>query len=823
MPKFSFKALTPYLISILVFLTVSTAYFLPVFQGKVLSQGDIVQFTGMSKEINDYRDSKGEEALWTNSMFSGMPGMNISFRPAGSIPRYLNKIFMVYFPRPAAPLFISMFGFFVLMLVLGTNSWLATLGGLAYGLASFILISIESGHNTKVYCMAYMPLVTAGIIMAYRGKMILGAALTMFFLSIQVFHGHIQIIYYTMLLTLILVATYGILAVKEGTVPQFIKTSLLLAGAAFIALGPNATKLLNTYVSGQETMRGGSSELSSKAEQSKGGGLDYDYATRWSQGKMETFTLLIPYFRGGGREDLGEGSAMYNAMVKRGVQKQQALAMVSQAPTYWGSQPFTGGALYIGAIICFLFVLGMFSIKNPLKWGLFAAFLLSLLLAWGKFSPLIYDLFFDFVPLFNKFRTPAMALALTGLMVPTIGIWGLKEWMSDEMAKAIKMKMLKISGGITLAVILVLGIGGSALYDFQSESDSRTEAQYAQAGGADFGKMVIEAVQEDRVSMLMSDSIRSFVLVLLAIALLWAFAQGKLKSNFLMIGLCVLVVGDLWQVDKRYLNEGNFMTQRKYDQNFQPTQADLQIKQDPDPHYRVFNSTRDPYNDALTSYHHKSVGGYHPAKLIKYQDLADHHLYKNNMDVFSMLNAKYFIVNDKATNRPTVQQNPLALGNCWFAGKVNWAENADAEMEALNNFDPGNEVIIDKRYEDYMAGLNVSKESSATINLTQYDPKHMIYQSNSSREQFAVFSEIFYRANEDWNAYIDGEFAEHIRVNYVLRGMKIPAGNHTIEFKFEPAMVALGIKISYAFSILLLLLFSAAVFWEFKNANREAT
>lgn len=814
MARFTVKSLIPFFAPILLFAVVCSVYFMPLFQGKTISQGDIIQFTGMSKEINDYRDKTGDEPLWTNSMFSGMPALNISFRPSGTVSRYLNHVFALFFPRAAAPMFIAMVGLYLLMLVFGAPVWTAALAGIAYGLASFLLISIEAGHNTKTHCMAYMPLVIAGIVMAYRGKIILGGVLTMLFLSIQIFHGHIQVIYYTMLLTIVLVVTFAIVAFREHKLPDFIKASLVLAGAAMIAIGPNSTKLLNTYVYGQETMRGGSSELSAKAEQKKGGGLDYDYATRWSQGKMETFTLLIPYFRGGGSENIGESSAMYEALVKRGFGEQQAAGMVQRAPTYWGDQPFTSGALYIGAIVCFLFVLGMFSINNPLKWGLFAVFILSLLLAWGKYSIIVYDLFFDFVPMFNKFRTPAMALALTGLIVPIVGFWGLKEWLSDSINKTTRIKMLKMAGGITLGVILVLGMGGQMFYDFESENDQRIEAQYAQAGGAEFGKTMVNALREDRASMLMSDSFRSFILVLLAAGMMWAFATGKLKEKYLMVALGILIVGDLWQVDKRYLNTENFVSEGQYQRSFLPTQADLQIKKDPDPHFRVFNTTRDPFNDALTSYHHKSVGGYHPAKLIKYQDMIDHHIGKNNMDVFNMLNTKYFIVNDKQSNRPTVQQNPLALGNAWFVNKVNWVENADQEITALSSFDPGSEVVIDQRFEDYLAGYNFSKgQKSANIQLSSYDPKLMTYQSNSSTDQFAVFSEIFYRGNEDWKAYIDGNFAEHIRVNYILRGMKIPAGQHRIEFKFEPEVVALGETISLASSVVLVILLVGGLGW----------
>ena len=822
MKSIPFKSLIPHLVAIALFMALTVAYFNPMFQGKEISQNDIIQWKGMAKELNDYRVNNGEEALWTNVMFSGMPAFNISFRSGTNVSKLINQIITFDLPRAAAPVFIAMFGFYLLLIVLGANCWQAALSGLAYGLASFLLISIEAGHNTKTHCMAYMPLVISGIIMAYRGKILLGGVLTMLFLTIQIFHGHIQVIYYTMLLTIVLVISFGIIAFKEQKLPDFMKASLVLAGAALIAIGPNSTKLLNTYVYGQETMRGGSSELSSKAEQKKGGGLDYDYATRWSQGKMETFTLLIPYFRGGGAEDIGEGSAMYDALIKRGVGKQQAANMVKRAPTYWGDQPFTSGALYIGAIVCFLFVLGMFSINNPLKWGLFAAFILSLLLAWGKYSIIVYDLFFDFVPMFNKFRTPAMALALTGLIVPIVGFWGLKEWMSDTFNKIARIKLLKMAGGATLGVILVLGLGGQLFYDFESESDQRIEAQYAQAGGADFGKTMVNALRKDRASMLMGDSMRSFVFVLLAIGLMWAFATGKLKEKYLMAGLGILIVADLWPVDKRYLNEENFVSESQYQRSFLPTQADLQVKKDPDPHYRVFNTTRDPFNDALTSYHHKSVGGYHPAKLIKYQDMIDHHIGKNNMDVFNMLNTKYFIVKDKQSNRPVVQQNPLALGNAWFVNKVNWAENADQEIEALNSFDPGSEVVIDQRFEDYLSDYNFSKVQNASIQLTNYDPKLMTYQSNSSTDQFAVFSEMFYRGNEDWKAYIDGNFAEHIRVNYILRGMKVPAGQHTIEFKFEPEVLALGETISLVSSVILMILLVGGLGWSLRQQASEA-
>lgn len=538
------------------------------------------------------------------------------------------------------------------------------------------------------------------------------------------------------------------------------------------------------------------------------GGLDLDYATKWSYGKMETLTLLIPNFYGGASSgELSKKSELYKAFTANGVDQNQAKNIIKQVPLYWGEQQFTSGPTYIGAIICFLFVLGLILIKGKFRTWIIAGTILSVILAWGKHSFGIYELFFDYMPMFNKFRTPAMFLTLTCLTIPLLGIYTvdriLKEDFNQKDIKAALLKALYITGGLTLFFALL----GSSFFDFTGASDTQLEQQ----------GWPISALQSDRASMLQMSAFRSLFFILTAFGLFWYFLKGKVKKQHVILGLGLLILVDLWMIDKDYLNADNFKTKRNYKQAFLPSQIDQQILQDTDPNYRVLNLATNTFTDAMTSYHHKSVGGYHPAKLIRYQDLIENQISKNNISVLNMLNTKYFIVRDKQ-NQPLLRLNPNALGNAWFVQNIQLEANADAEMAALTNFNPATTAIIDQRYSNYIEGFNAEQDSSSNIHLIEYKPNHLTYQTTQNSEQFAVFSEIYYEGlGKDWQVFIDGKESEHIRVNYTLRGMRIPSGNHKVEFKFHPATFFVGEKVSLVSSILIIGFFGLVAFLQIKK------
>jgi succinate dehydrogenase hydrophobic anchor subunit len=539
---------------------------------------------------------------------------------------------------------------------------------------------------------------------------------------------------------------------------------------------------------------GGGSELTQKKSNTDGG-LDFEYATRWSYGlkDMEFFTFIIPNMKGGASGgSLDEGSATYEALVKNGVPDNQAQQYIARLPLYWGEQPFTSGPIYFGAAAMFLFILSFFVVRSNIKWWIATVCILSLLLGFGHNTP-FFKLLFDHLPFFNKFRTPTMALAIAQLCVPVMAALGLQEIINGTISKEDLLKKLKIAVGITAGIVVIIGIAGASIFSFSSTGD----AQYAES----FPDWMMAAIKKDRASLLRSDAFRSLFFIAAAFGLLWFFIQQKLSKTILLVSISALVLIDSWSVGKRYLNDESFIDAEQYKTgNYQPTEADLEILKDTDPNYRVYNTTRDPYNDALTSYYHKHIGGYHAVKLIKYQDLIENQLSKGNMNVFNMLNTRYFIGTNPQTKQPIAQHNPNACGNAWFVPQVKIVKNADEEMKSLDNFDPKQTLFVDQRYSS-LVKAPATFDSSATVTLTLFTPNKLVYESNSAADGVAVFSEVYY--DKGWNAYLDGKKADYFRGDYVLRAMSLPAGKHNIEFRFEPRPYFAGMKISYIGSIIL--------------------
>lgn len=805
MQKLNFKMFVPHLVAIVIFLSLTFAYFSPLLDGKRVSQSDMNQYLGMSKEITDFKEKTGEQTLWTNSMFGGMPAYLISVEYSANLVRYANLIMNLGLEKPANYLFISLIGFYILLLIFGVNPWLAIGGAIAYSFSSYFFIIEAVGHNTKALALAYMPPIIGGVVLAYRKKIIAGSAIAGLFLALQLLANHFQITYYTLLIVLVFILFFFYKSIIEKAYYKFFKSSAVLAITILLAFSTNITSLWLVYEYGKESMRG-KSELT-EDQHNKTGGLDKDYATAWSYGISESWTLLIPNFMGGASiGEVGKNSATFKALKDNGVPNTDAIC--KQLPLYWGDQPGTSGPVYVGAIIFFLFIFGLFYVKGYIKWWLLTATIFALFLSWGRNFMFFTDLFLDYFPGYDKFRTVSMILIIIEFAMPLLGILALKQFIENSEDKARFMKAFKIAIASVGGILLIFAVMPGMFFNFSAASD----AQLISNGWPEF---LVNAIKEDRQSMLTSDAFRSLIFILLFAGAMLAFYFKKLSVKYVYISLALLLIFDMWTVNKRYLNNDNFTAKREATTPFKPTQADIQILQDKDPDFRVLNLSVSTFNDASTSYFHKSIGGYHGAKMKRYQEIIEKQISKNNMSVLNMLNTKYFIVPTKDQGA-VVQRNYGALGNAWFVSNYKLVENADSEIVALDNFNPLETLVVDKRFEKEVNGFVPKRDSTAIISLTDYKPNHLTYKSKSSVEQLTAFSEIYYNSGKGWNAYIDGKAVEHFRANYVLRAMKIPAGEHTVEFKFEPSAYATGETISFASSALLVLMCIGAIVMELK-------
>ena len=808
---------------LLFFALISFGYFLPVIQGKKIETHDVKTWQGMSKEISDYRDQTGDEPLWTNSMFSGMPAYQISTYYKANLIQYVDKIIMKSFPRPVNILFLYLLGFYLLLVSLNVDYRISAVGAIAFAFSSYFFIIIQAGHMSKAHAIAYMPMVLASVMFTYRKKMFLGGVLTALTVALEIYCNHFQITYYLFLVLLLIGINEFIrnlrldIKHKKDTsklihIPEFIKRSFVLLIAGLLASGTAFTRLATTMEYGEESIRG-KSELTDNID-NKTSGLDKDYATQWSYGIAETMTLLIPNFHGGASQGaLSMDSELYKT-IKR---SPNAKKIIKQVPLYWGDQPIVNGPTYAGSIVLFLFVFGIFFIKSTIRnWILFAT-IMSILLSWGKNFMFLTDLFLNYFPAYNKFRAVSTILIIAELTIPLLGFYALNKLIKDDNLLIVdKKKYLKLAFYITGGITLVFALMPSLFFDFVGVQDSRLEKM----------GWPIQALQTDRATLLSNDAWRSFFFILLSFSTLWFFLKKKSekidisKQVILVIGLLVLV--DMWTINKRYLNDDIFVRASKIDRPYSKTAADQQILKDKTLNYRVFNQSVSTFNDASTSYFHKSIGGYHGAKLKRYQEVIEKHISQGNMKVINMLNTKYFISQDGK-----VQLNPGALGNAWYVKKVDIVKNADEEIAALKDFNPKLTALLDERYVSYFSDIYKSSEISSnllidssnhlnsTIILQEYEPNYLKYKSNSESRGTIVFSEIFY--DKGWNAYVNGKLQPHFRVNYILRGMNIDSGEHVIEFKFEPLTYHNGEKISLASSITLLLLLFLSLIKEYRR------
>lgn len=788
------KKLLPDLIAILAFVLLSFAYFFPAdIENRILFQHDTAAGAGAGQEVKEYYEQTGERSRWTNSLFGGMPMYQIapSYDSTKSL-QWVQKAYQLFLPDYVCLTFMLMLGFYILLRVFGIPVWLAGLGGIMWAFSSYFFILISAGHIWKFITLAYVPPTIAGIVLAYRGKLLWGGILTALFVALQITSNHVQMSYYFFFVILFFVGAYFEKAWRTKTLPQFFKASAVLIVAALVGIAANVSNLYHTYAYSKETMRG-KSELVQTGDAAKqtSSGLDRDYITQWSYGIDETLTLLVPNFKGGASAALSQSET---AMSKANPMYSSLYGSLTQ---YFGTQPMTSGPVYVGAFVLFLFVLGCFIVKGPLKWALIGATFFSIVLSWGKnFMPLT-DFFIDYVPLYNKFRAVSSILVIAEFTIPLLAIFALKRLLEEPEILKQEKKPLGISLLLTAGIALLLAIAPGSIgsgYVPAQEAQMLQNAVNQQMIPANELSDILANLGEMRAELVSSDALRSFIIIGIGCSLLWLYASGKLRSSLTIAGITILCLADMWGVNKRYLNDAQFVPHSIRTETFTKTNTDELILQDTSLDYRVLNFATSTFDDNNTSYWHKSVGGYHPAKLRRYQEMIEHHIspemqaaYKaiataggemdsvdaNKFRILNMLNTKYFIFPAGQQRQTVPILNPHAYGNAWFVNKVQYVNNANEEIDALDSIIPTETAVVDARFKDVLKGATESyKDSLSSIRLTSYAPNRLTYETNNAQDGIAVFSEIYYP--DGWHVTIDGQPAELARADYILRTMFLP-------------------------------------------------
>ena len=805
-----FQKFYPHALVLLGFVLISLIYFYPVLQGKQIFQSDIAQYTGMAKEQNDFRKSEKIEPYWTNSAFGGMPTYQLGAKYPHDYVGMIDDA-LRFLPRPADYLFLYFLGFYGLLLVLKTDPLKAFFGALAFGFSTYLIIILGVGHNAKAHAIAYMPLVIAGFVLVFQKKYIWGGLLTMFATALEINANHFQMTYYLLIFLLVLSCYFVYQAVKEKEYKSLLTSFGVLAIAGIFALGANATNLLATAEYANFSTRG-KSELSINVDGTKSVGnsaLSRDYITEYSYGIAESFNLIAPrLFGGSNNEALGTDSKMYEFMKQQGVPEAQAIDFVSGMPTYWGDQPIVAAPAYIGIVVFFLGILALFADKRKIKYVFLSGAIVALVLSWGKNFPALTDFFIDNVPMYNKFRAVSSIQVILELCFPVLAIMGLQSFFDLE--KEARFKALWQSAAVGFGIIAVLFLMKGS-FSFSGEND----AYYKENYGPEF----VDALISDRMTLYSADLLRSGFFILIAAGVLWLFVKGKFAQNTAIILVGLLMVFDLFFVDKKYVSEKDFVSRSEVEVPFQETPADVQILQDTT-HYRVFE-VQGNMSSARASYFHKSIGGYSAVKPRRMQQLFDYQIAKNNIEILNMLNVKYIIQTD-STGAAFPVQNPNANGNAWFVKNVILVNKPDDVMKTLDKLDTKNVAVFNVH--DYgskfkNARLKEKWDNSGTIKLDVYKPNYLKYTSENKGKGLAVFSEIYYE--KGWNAYVDGKLTEHFPVDYVLRAIRIPAGKHTIEFKFEPQVIQTGSTITLISSVGMLLLLIVGVYFEKRKKTLE--
>ncbi len=834
--KSQLKKLVPHAGIIIGFIVISFIYFSPVIEGKKLPQMDYIHAKGAAQELVEFeKENPGESSQWTNSMFGGMPAYQIKGGKVKNVFVHLLRFLRLKLPyTTVAIMFNYLLGFYILLLCFNVNKWISAIGALGFAFASYNIIIIAVGHITKAYAIAYMPPIVGGIYLIYNRKYIIGAIIALLFVGIQIVTTHIQINYYTAMFIGVIVIVEFVHSYKKKQLRHFVKATAIIVFCGVLAVIPETKKLWTTYEYSKYSIRG-EQVLESEKENNKEDGLEKDYAHSWSYGKMETFTILIPDFHGGASIPLNKNTKLYDKLLSSGVQPNVADAIVRSTYSYWGGQAHTSAPVYFGSIIVFLFVLGLFIIKNRYKWWVLSATILSIVLSWGgNFEP-ITNLFFNYFPIYNKFRTLSMILVIANVTFVLLAVMAIKEIYDGNVNKQDFKKSLLYSLEIVGGILLFFILFGGSLFDFEANSDLGLISQLqANNWPANLINTYREGVQEERLLMLRTDALRSLAFILISAGVIYLFFNKKLKSNYFIAIIGILILIDLWGVDKRYLNNDNFITAREEKNQFKLTKADQQILQENNNYSRVLNLNSNPFNDAYTPYHHHSIGGYHGAKLRRYQDLIEYqitpsiqsiartlnsqggqqliNLALEKQNVLNMLNTKYIILSDDL-----VLTNHFAFGNAWLANDYIITNSSDEEMNKISQVDLSKTTVVHKEFESLLAGINQGDSIKGEIKLQSYKPNHLIYDVNSFEKSLAVFSEIYYP--KGWKAFIDGKETDHFRVNYILRAMIIPEGKHRVEFKFEPKSYIIGGRISVISSIVVVLLLIIGAFALVKKPN----
>jgi hypothetical protein len=818
------KAILPELLMVAIMAALALAFMSPVFQNKVLYQYDIVQAKSQAYEVAQFQKQTGEYSGWTNSAFSGMPSYQIKSAPSGNIFMTLFRALKLYLPGyTVAILFISMLGFYFLLRTLKLDRWLALAGAIAFGFGSHNLQLIAAGHVSKIYAIAYMAPVIAGMFLVFKRKYLLGGLLTAVGFGIQLVTNHPQISYYLGIMILIYMAVELVFAIREKYFDHLVKSGITIFIALVLAILPNMTALLTTQEYAKASTRGVSELV--KPGETKTKGLDLGYITDWSYGVSETINLYIPNFSGGGsRQDLGTTSATYKALISNNVPEQQARQFISGS-SYWGSQTLgTAGPHYIGAIAVFLAILGLIIVKGKNKWWLAAIIVLSVLLAWGRNFMGLTEFFVKYVPLYSKFRDVTNTLVIAQFAIPLLAFLAIRQWFADTTTDIkLKLKNLYIAAGIAGGVALLVAFVPTLFGSFSTAGDSQ------------YPDWIQDPLRQDRIGLARRDAFRTLLFVLMAAGILWISVKTKTKVVYLYIGLGLLILVDMWSAGKRYLNSDNFVSSRQVEQAYKATPADENILKDKEAGFRVLDLTGSPFQSGRASKFHHSIGGYHGAKLGRYQDMIDKYLSPNTqaigavlqdnptlekfdaavsgMNVLNMLNTKYIIINPNGQPLP----NSHAYGNAWFVDRVKWAANANEELDALGMTPLSLEAVVDQRFKSQLSTLPAQLSPNPepdVITMTDLKPNYVKYDAKVSESRLAVFSQIWYPYG--WNAYLDGKKTEHIRANYAMRAMLIPTGQHSVEFRFEPKSLKTGKTISLIGSFLILLLVIGTAWQEFR-------
>ena len=812
----------------MVFAVISFVYFCPaVTEGRILSQHDSVAGIGAGQESKEFLERTGERTRWTNSIFGGMPTYQMApSYDSTDLLKGIENLYHLYLPTYVWYVFVMLLGFYILLRAFNFRAWMAALGAIIWAFSSYFFIIIAAGHIWKFITLAYIPPTIAGMVLCYRGKCLTGGLLTAFFVALQIMSNHVQMTYYFLFVMLFMAIAYGVKAFQENALANYAKRTGVLVVAGLLGVCVNLSNLYHTYEYSKESMRGKSELVKENSANQTDSGLERDYITQWSYGIGETFSLLVPNVKGGASVPLAANEkAMEKANPMYG-------SIYSQLGQYWGEQPGTSGPVYVGAFVMFLFILGLFVVKTPMKWALLAATVLSILLSWGKNFMPFTDFFIDYVPMYNKFRAVSSILVIAEFTIPLLAMLALKEVVTTPAIIKERKKDFLISFGLTGGLALLFAVMPKVFFP---QYVSSMEMNALQSIPADQLVPLLANLEEVRMSLFTADAWRSFFIILVGAGLVWAYGMGKLKETVLIGALAVLCLVDMWDVNKRYLYDEQFVEKQVQTQGFQQTETDKMILEDQSLDYRVLNLASNTFNENNTAYWHKSVGGYHAAKLRRYQEMIEEHisgemggLFKAVADaggdtekldasefpVLNMLNTKYFIFPLQG-GQTVPLPNPYALGNAWFVDEVKYVGNANEEIEAIHGLEPSQVAVVDKKFESVVK--SVPSDSTATIELVAYEPNYLKYEVNSEKGGTVVFSEIYYPG---WQSTVDGEEVPHGRADYILRAMNVPAGKHVVEFRFDPKSLHLTETIAFVALGLLALWAAVLVFMRIKACRK---